>query len=65
MNINDPEMDLKGVEIPEDFLSKVYIARCNFDYKNTCSSPEGQVSDFNIWSKSLSVDEMKDWTSCR
>ena len=58
-----PEMT--EVEIPEDFLSKVYIARCGFDFKKTCSGPEGQISDFNIWKRFLSPQEMIDFTTCK
>ncbi len=53
------------VDIPEDFLNKTYLARCSFDFKNTCSTPDGQISDFNIWSRALSEQEAKDWTSCK
>ncbi len=53
------------VEIPENFLSKIYIARCAFDYKFTCSTPEGQISDFNIWKRALTQEEAEDWTTCR
>ena len=52
------------MRIPENLLSNVYIARCAFDYKGTCSSPEGQVSDFNIWKRELTAQEMIDFTSC-
>ncbi len=53
------------VVIPDDFLNKTYLARCAFDYKYTCSTPEGQISDFNIWSRALSSQEAIDWTTCR
>ena len=53
------------VDIPTDFLNKTYLARCSFDFKYTCSTPEGQISDFNIWSRALTRKEAEEWTSCR
>jgi hypothetical protein len=46
----------------------VYLGRCNSDNPDPywCLLPENhQLSDFNIWSKALSVNEMEDWTTCR
>lgn len=60
---NDP--DLLNVEIPRDFLSKLYIGRCSFDFKKTCSSPMAELADLNVWSRFLSIDELKAWTTCR
>ena len=65
LNINYPDKEMTMVDIPEDFLSKVYLARCSFDYKFTCSTPEGQISDFNIWKRALTQREAEDWTTCR
>jgi hypothetical protein len=53
------------VVLREDFLQHVYIARCNFDFKMTCSGPEGEISDFNIWDRALSLEELEDWTTCK
>lgn len=65
MNIDYPNPNLEDVEIREDFLSKIYIARCSFDYKFTCSGPEGQVADFNMWKRPLTAREMIDFTTCK
>ena len=65
MNFNYPDPGLTEVVIPSDFLSKVYLARCSFNYSNSCSGPEGQISDFNIWDRALSQKEAEDWTTCR
>lgn len=65
MNLNNVDLSVKDVQIPGDFLSKVYLARCSFDYKGTCSSPEGQISDFNVWDRALKLSELEDWTTCR
>ncbi len=63
-HLNRPNPDLTKTEIPPHFLSGVYIARCSLDYKGSCSSPEGQVSDFNMWSRFLTEQDMKDFTTC-
>ncbi len=53
------------VQIPEDFLGKVVIGRCNQDFKYGCSPPEGQITDFNIWDKFQEESFLEDWTVCR
>ena len=53
------------VDIPEDFLSKVYVGRCSFDFNNGCASPEGKITDFNMWDRFLSTEQLNDWTQCR
>ncbi len=65
MNINFSDEGLTDVVIPPDFLSKTYLGRCSFDYKVACSSPEGQIADFNVWDRPLTEEEAKDWTTCR
>ncbi len=63
LNINFPP--LPDVNIPPNFLSKIYLARCSFNYTAACSAPEGKITDFNVWDKALSLQEAKDWTTCR
>lgn len=65
MNINYADPAMTGVVFPPNFLSKVYIGRCSFDFKQTCSTPEGQLTDFNMWDRALSLKEMEDWTTCQ
>ncbi len=65
LNVNFTDPQLVNVSIPADFLSKVYLGRCAYDYINTCSLPGGQISDFNVWSRALTEKEMQDWTTCR
>ena len=65
LNINHADPELTGVTIPADFLRKVSIGRCNFDYKMSCTSPEGRLADFNVWDRALSTRELLDWTTCR
>ena len=64
-NVNFEEPELRNVEIPTDFLTKTYLGRCNFDYKASCSGPQGEIADFNVWSTAKSVQELKDWTKCK
>ncbi len=64
-NIDSGDPDFTGVTIPDDFLPKIYLARCPFNYSFACSAPEGQIADFNVWRRALTVEEAKDWTSCR
>lgn len=56
--------EMKTLEFPEDILSKVYLASCALDYKGGCTGPEGEVSDFNMWDRTLTVDEMIGFTTC-
>ena len=53
-------------EIEKD-LDKVILAKPSDDttiqgYKR---SPIPQISDFNIWNRTLSTKEMMDWTNCK
>ena len=65
MNINFADEGMTKVHIPNDFLSKIYLGRCSFDYKNSCSSPEGQITDFNIWDRPLTAEEAIEFTTCK
>ena len=65
LNVNGVYDYLKRVEIPEDFLSKIYVQRCEFNYTNTCSAPDGMFTDLNVWDRALTQEEAEAWTSCR
>ena len=65
MNLNYNHEELTQLDWPEDILSQIYLARCSFDFKGSCSGPEGQVSDFNVWRKPLSLEEMTAFTTCQ
>jgi hypothetical protein len=56
---------LQNVTIPSNFLHKTYLGMCAQDYNGGCSGPEGQISDFNVWDRALTEEEMVDWTTCR
>ena len=64
MLMNHRPEELTDLRFPKDILTKTYLGRCAFDYKGSCSGPEGQISDFNMWSKALNEAEMKDFTGC-
>ncbi len=60
---HDPEMT--GVIIPEDILSKTFLGRCNNEVMFACSSPEAQYTDFNMWDRALTTEELVKWTTCK
>ncbi len=62
---NHPDPDMTEVEIPEDFLSSVFLGRSNYDYKFYGSSPQSQYTDLNIWNKFLGEEELVAWTTCQ
>ncbi len=64
-NINNHKANLVNLTIPEDFLSKIYLARCAFNYSTACTSPKAKIGDFNIWDRALTLQETLDWTTCR
>ena len=43
----------------------MYIGRCYYEFKYACSSPESQYTDFNIWDRALSEEELVRWTTCK
>ncbi len=61
----DGPNDLTKLVFPEDWLSKVYLGRCSYDYGFACSSPESQYADLNIWDRFLSTEELVQWTTCQ
>ena len=65
LNINFVDDDLSELEIPIELLVKVHLLRCTNAYELTCTTPGGMVTDFNIWDRALSVQEIRDWTTCK
>ncbi len=62
VDFEDNNIRLDG--IPGDFLNHVYLGRCP-PADDDCSRHGGQISDFNMWSRPLTKQEMMDWTSCK
>lgn len=56
---------LTEVQIPDDFLSKLYLGRCSYDIRHVCSSPESQYTDLNVWDRMLNMEELVSWTTCK
>ena len=65
--MNYPDAEMTEVEIPEDFLSHFYLGCCTADRdpNYACSSPGSEYSDFNVWDRSLSTDQLVRWTTCK
>jgi len=42
LNLDNPDPEMTGVEIPKDFMQKVYLARCAFSYTASCSTLGGK-----------------------
>ena len=60
-NKNDYRTNLEFAD-----LNKVFLARSSDEtsIQGSNRSPIPQISDFNIWNKTLSAKEMLDWTNC-
>ena len=65
MNMNASQPNLVDTVIPRDFLTKLYVGRCAFDFKGGCTTPGGLFTDLNVWDRALSVEEATQWTSCK
>ena len=51
--------------VPLELLKKVILMRCLSGFKTDCTMPGGLITDFNIWDRSFSADDMKLWTTCQ
>jgi hypothetical protein len=56
--------NLSDLTVPIELLLKVHLLRCLNDYELDCTTPGAKVTDFNIWDKTLTAEEMIKWTSC-
>ena len=56
---------LRNLVFPENFLSLIYLGRCNYNFSGSCASHGAQITDFNIWDRALSEQEMSQWTKCQ
>ena len=52
------------VNATTELLLKVNLLKCIKDH-DQCIAPGAAITDFNIWDKSTSVEEMVAWTDCR
>ena len=54
-------------KLPTDLTDNTYFGRLSLkdnDFFGLIRNHNGLLSDFNIWSSSLSIDDMMKWTSC-
>ena len=65
LNVNFVDENLKDLEVPLSLLLKVYLLRCNNAYELDCTTPGGMVTDFNMWDRAFTPEDLQDWTSCR
>ena len=54
---------LTGVNPTFDILMNTNLLHCSV-YNENCTATGAQITDFNIWSSSMSEKDMIDWTSC-
>lgn len=64
-NVNHVEERLANVTLPKDLLSKVYLGMCVNHDKDPCSKHAGKFTDFNVWDRALTEQEMLTWTTCK
>ena len=61
--------DVKHVKIPKGFLDKIIIGPCKLNATSYGTKPcvrhKAMVTDFNVWDRALSEDELVNWTNCR
>ncbi len=65
MNINFLDESLSELKIPRELAYKVHLMGCNNNFTRDCTAPGGLVTEFNLWDRGLSLQEMKEWTTCR
>ena len=66
LNVNyDMDVHLSELSVPSELLKKVYLMQCLSDNIADCTMPGGIITDFNIWERAFSVEELNQWTSCR
>ena len=64
-----------ALEVPNELLDTIYVGKASdFDLDDTVvsgntkrsqRSQPGQISDFNLWNRSLTSNEMIEWTNCK
>ena len=55
---------LTKVNPTTEVLLNANLLQCSVYHEN-CTAPGALITDFNIWSSSMSETDMTDWTSCR
>ena len=57
--------DYGNIAMNRTFLKEAYIKTCLVQQDICVTGSEVRVTDFNIWDKALSSDELVKWTTCR
>ena len=66
LNVNyERDVHLMDMTVPLELLQKVLLMRCLLTGKPDCTMPGGLITDFNIWDRSFSADDMQKWTTCK
>jgi hypothetical protein len=39
--------------------------RCPNNFQLDCTTPGGEITDFNIWDRAFTEDELTKWTTCQ
>ena len=60
------------MNLPNDILDMIYLGRISeldteiidLGTSKSITSYPDQITDFNLWNKSLKIDEMIEWTNC-
>ena len=66
LSINyERDVHLLDMTVPLELLQKVLLMRCLTGSKADCTMPGGLITDFNIWDRSFSVEDMQKWTTCQ
>lgn len=66
LNVNyEIESHLAELSVPLGLLRKVHLMQCLSKNTAECTMPGGIITDFNIWDRAFSEEELMHWTSCR
>ena len=66
LNVNyERDSNLLDMRVPLELLQKVLLMRCLLQSVPDCTMPGGLITDFNIWDRSFTADNMQRWTTCQ
>ena len=60
----EKDNNLRDLTVPLELIHKVLLMRCPWGNMPDCTMPGGMITDFNIWDRSFSAEDMKKWTTC-
>ena len=53
------DVHLQDMTVPLELIHKVLLMRCPSGDMPDCTMPGGMITDFNIWDRSFSSEDMK------